>query len=96
MPSLSEIFPYFVSAGAAYAWFRESNLRKANEKKAEADVYSTWREINRVTIAEQLELIKDMKQEMVEMREEIFMLRKIVESYKATCDGCPNNKKNKP
>lgn len=95
MLPISEIFPYIVSAGGAYAWLRASKFRRSNEQKAEADVYSSWREINRTTIAEQLELIKDMKREMGEMRQEIFMLREIVESYKASCDGCPNNKKKK-
>lgn len=86
---IAEILPYVVSAGGAYAWLRAANLRKSEALKAEIDADNTWRLFYK-------ELVSDMKTEIGELKQEVFMLREIVESYKATCDGCPNNKRKKP
>ncbi len=86
MPPLSEIFPYAVSLGGAYAWFAANKLRQAGLKKANLEVDSGWRQFYK-------DLVTDMKAEIGEMKQEIFMLQKVVESYKESCDGCPNKKK---
>jgi hypothetical protein len=85
MPPIAEIFPYVVSAGGAYAWFVANKLRQAGLRKANIEVESSWQMFYKG-------LVSDMKTEIGEMKQEIFMLRQIVESYKASCDGCPNKK----
>lgn len=38
------------------------------------------------------QFVKDTEFEIGQMKEEIRMLRKVVEKYKETCDNCPNKK----
>ncbi len=79
-----DIIAYLVSAGGAYAWFSASRLRRAAQKKTELEVDSGWRQFYK-------DLLSDMKGEIEAMKKEIFMLRQVVEGYKESCDGCPNN-----
>lgn len=85
IPPLSEIFPYIVSAGGAFAWVAAYNTRKASRRKMELEADAQWQEIYRG-------IIGDLRLEVGQLKEQIFMLRETVESYKATCDGCPNKK----
>ena len=64
MPPLSEIFPYVVSIGGAYAWFAANKLRQAVLKKADLEVDSGWRQFYK-------DLMSDMKSEIAEMKQEI-------------------------
>lgn len=88
MPPISEIFPYLVSAGGAYAWLTARKLRHAQQRKVDIEVETVWREFYKG-------LVSDMKAEIGELKQQIFMLRKVVESYKETCDNCPNKKTKK-
>lgn len=85
MSPLSEIFPYIVSGGGIYAWIIAGKLRRAQLRKAELDVDNSWRQFYK-------DLVSDMKNELEEMKQEIFRLRQTVENYKASCDKCPNKK----
>lgn len=82
MPPLTEIISYLVSVGGAYAWFAAGRMRKAGIRKAEVDADNAWRQFYK-------DLVSDMKSEIGELKHEVFMLRAIVERYKATCDNCP-------
>lgn len=80
---ITDFMPYIASAGAgAFSYFLTSKLRTANLNKIRVETEAGWQAIYQ-------NIIEDLKKEMGEMKEEIFMLRKIVESYKNTCDNCP-------
>lgn len=85
-PLIIDLTPYVVSAGGAVAWIAAWRQRMANTDKVNIEVSQMSQEIYQGIIA-------DLKREMGEMKQEIFMLREILESYKKECDACPNKKK---
>ncbi|WP_294823613.1 hypothetical protein [uncultured Flavobacterium sp.] len=83
LPLLSEIVSYLIPAGGAYAWFAAGRLRKAHIRKADLDADNAWRQFYK-------DLVSDMKSEISELKQEVLQLKTIVESYKETCNNCPN------
>lgn len=67
-----------------------SLLMARRERRAAANLNNT----NAVEIMQKVysQFVKDTAIEINMLKEEIKRLRKVVESYKATCNGCPNNK----
>ncbi len=67
-----------------------SLLIARKERKAAANLSNT----NAVDIMQKVyrQFVKDTALEINELKEEIKMLRKVVENYRSTCSGCPNNK----
>lgn len=79
MPDLIiSIAPWLVSAGTAVGWIAMQKQRSASYTKQVQEIYQQF--------------VQDTSMEIGQLKEEIKMLRKVVESYKETCDGCPNNK----
>lgn len=60
------------------------------ERKAAADMKSA----NALDIMQKVyqQFVTDTAIEIHQLKEEIKMLRTVVENYKATCENCPNNK----
>ena len=60
------------------------------ERKAAADMKSA----NALDIMQKVyqQFVNDTAIEIYQLKEEIKMLRTVVENYKATCENCPNNK----
>lgn len=82
--------PYIASAGAgAFSYFLTSKLRTANLKKLNVETEAGWQAIYQGIIA-------DLRNEVGELREQVFMLRETVQSYKNTCDNCPQRMIKKP
>ena len=75
--------PYIASAGAgAFSYFLTSKMRAANLKKLNVETEAGWQEIYHGIIAE-------LRKEVGDLREQVYMLRETVKSYKNTCDNCP-------
>lgn len=83
---LIDILPYFVSAGGAAAWLAAWRLRKSAADLSSATALDMMQKVYQ-------QFILDTAVEIGQMKEEIKMLREVVESYKSTCDNCPNKKK---
>lgn len=65
-------------------------LRAARkERAANTDLIST----NVAEISQKVYkgIIDDLQKEMKMLKEEVFMLRQVVEKYKSKCEGCPMN-----
>lgn len=85
---IRQITPYVVSAGGVVAYGLAWQQRKANTNKVNIEISELSQKIYQG-------IITDLKKEVAELKEEVFMLRKVVESYKEKCEGCPNNKNKK-
>lgn len=85
-PLIIDLTPYLVSAGGAVAWIATWQQRLANTNKVNV-------EVSKISQGVYQGIIADLKKEIGEMKQEIFMLREILESYKKECDACPNKKK---
>lgn len=84
---LLQALPILVGGGGLLSLFM---ARK--ERRAAADLNTT----NAVEIMQKVyqQFVKDTAIEINLLKEEIKRLRKVVESYKSACSGCPNNKNN--
>ncbi len=78
---LTIVFPWVASAGTVIGWVALQKHRSASYTKQVQEIYRQF--------------VEDTVVEIGQLKEEIKMLRQVVESYKKKCDGCPNNKKKK-
>lgn len=81
-----KIAPYMVSAGGAVAYGLAWRLRKANTNKVNVEVSKMSQEIYQGIIA-------DLRNEVENLKQQVYMLTKIVEKNKQDCDACPNKKR---
>jgi hypothetical protein len=81
-----DIAPYV--AGLFSAGGAVSLIFARKERRAAQDIASG----NAVDIMQKVyaQFIKDTAVEIGQLKEEVKMLRAVVESYKQTCDNCPN------
>lgn len=85
-PLIINVASYVFGAGGVVAWLATWRQRVATTNKVNVEVSELSQKIYQGIIA-------DLKREIGEMKQEIFMLREILESYKKECDACPNKKK---
>lgn len=87
---LTDILPYVASAGAgAVSYVVTGKLRQANVKKINVETEAVLQTIYHG-------IIDELRKEIGDLREQVFMLRETVNSYKNTCDNCPQRMIKKP
>lgn len=63
--------------------------RKAAAKEREANADLIASNVAEVSQKVYQGIISDLKKEVEGLRQEVYMLREVVQSYKQTCDNCP-------
>lgn len=63
--------------------------REATAKEREANADLLTANVAKVSQEVYNGIIDNLRKEILELKNDVLMLRKIVESYKNTCDNCP-------
>lgn len=91
-PLVSAVF----GGGGLIALILARKERKATLKEKEANTVLLEANVAKISQGVYQGIITDLKNEIQGLRNEVFMLREIVESYKSKCEGCPMNNSNLP
>lgn len=70
--------------------------REATVKEREANADLLTANVAKVSQEVYNGIIDNLRKEILELKNDVLMLRKIVESYKNTCDNCPQRIIKKP
>lgn len=81
------LLPALVGAGGVLSLIMAKRERKAAANLSNANAVDIMQKVYS-------QFVKDTAVEINELKEEIKMLRKVVESYRSSCQGCPNHKNN--
>lgn len=85
------IISSLIGGGGIISFIRAKQLNKATLEEKEANTMLIESNVAKISQGVYQDIIKDLKNEIAGLRNEVFMLREIVENYKSKCEGCPMN-----